>query len=83
MRTYGDIKASRKKAKNGSTQNRTGVLRTKILYAAPTPWNLSKDKGDRKKIMEIKRQKKKEKEGGLAQWQSVSLVKRRSWVRSP
>ncbi len=27
------------KSKNGSTQNRTGVLRTKISYAAPTPWN--------------------------------------------
>ena len=27
--------------KNGSTQNRTGVLRTRISYAAPTPWNLS------------------------------------------
>ena len=26
--------------KNGPTQNRTGVLRTKISYAAPTPWNL-------------------------------------------
>ena len=28
--------------KNGSTQNRTGVLRTRISYAAPTPWNLSR-----------------------------------------
>ena len=27
--------------KNGSTQIRTGVLRTRISYAAPTPWNLS------------------------------------------
>ena len=27
--------------KNGSTQNRTGVLRTRISYAAPTPWNRS------------------------------------------
>ena len=26
--------------KNGTTQIRTGVLRTRILYAAPTPWNL-------------------------------------------
>ena len=26
-------------AKSGSTQNRTGVLRTKTSYAAPTPWN--------------------------------------------
>ena len=27
--------------KSGSTQNRTGVLRTRISYAAPTPWNRS------------------------------------------
>ena len=27
--------------KNGPTQIRTGVLRTRISYAAPTPWNLS------------------------------------------
>ena len=42
-------KKKRKKIrqKGGSTQNRTGVPRTKILYAAPTPWNLSKE-GDRK-----------------------------------
>ena len=28
--------------KNGSTQIRTGVPRTRISYAAPTPWNLTK-----------------------------------------
>ena len=28
--------------KNGPTQIRTGVLRTRISYAAPTPWNLSR-----------------------------------------
>ena len=27
-------------AKNGPTQIRTGVLRTRISYAAPTPWDL-------------------------------------------
>ena len=32
--------------KSGSTQNRTGVLRTRISYAAPTPWNRS-GKSDR------------------------------------
>ena len=36
--------------KGGSTQNRTGVPRTKILYAAPTPWNLSKRKREKEKI---------------------------------
>ena len=43
-------KKSRKKVKNGSTQNRTGVLRTKILYAAPTPWNLTEHKTEKSMI---------------------------------
>ena len=47
-------KKKRKKIrqKGGSTQNRTGVPRTKILYAAPTPWNLSKENKKKKKIRE-------------------------------
>ena len=39
--------------KSGSTQNRTGVLRTKTSYAAPTPWNHIPLKGERDYILVV------------------------------
>ena len=53
-------KKKRKKIsqKGGSTQNRTGVPRTKILYAAPTPWNLSNIKKRKRNINKNIKKKK-------------------------
>ena len=51
---------SEEREKNGSTQNRTGVLRTRISYAAPTPWNHYNNLEREKELKEKKEQRRKE-----------------------